>query len=185
MHLHSSSGSQKQSEAKQFSGSGELSLFAISSSCSPRGNPDPVTVVFTMSLRMNPTPLAAIKYDSGGGSSSSSIMTSDDVDAGLAHDEATLSDPQPAANAAREDDDAVMVAQVREEPQCEITVVESDHRPHNTAHAVLQQQSADLQVRTASSVLHPQVLVKFLCSSPLLVLRYLFLLYPDLHVDNS
>ena len=81
-------------------------------------------------------------------------MTSDDVDAGLAHDEATLSDPQPAANAAREDD-AVVVAEVREEPQCEITVVESD-RPHNTAaqHGVqLQQQSADLQVRTASSVL--------------------------------
>jgi len=93
---------------------------------------------------MNPTPLAAIEYDSG--SSSSSNMTSDDVDAGLAHDEATLSDPQPAANAAREDD-AVVVAEVREEPQCEITVVESD-RPHNTAHGVQQQrQSANLQVQ--------------------------------------
>jgi hypothetical protein len=91
---------------------------------------------------MNPTPLEAIVYDSG--SSSSLIMTSD---------EATLSDAQPAANAAREDD-AVIVAEVREEPQCEITVVESD-RPHNTAHAVQQRQSADLQVQ-------PVLLLKYL-----------------------
>lgn len=94
---------------------------------------------------MNPTPLGAIDYDSHSGSSSSSITTSDDVDAGLAHDEATLSDPQPAVNAAREDD-VVIVSEVREEPQCEITVVEPD-RPHNAAHGVQQQQSADLQVQ--------------------------------------
>jgi hypothetical protein len=73
----------------------------------------------------------------------------------MTNNEATLSDPQPAANAARDDDAAVIVAEVREEPQCEITVVESD-RPHNTAaHAVQQRQSADLQVQ-------PVLLLKYL-----------------------
>ena len=94
---------------------------------------------------MNPTPLGAIEYDSHSGSSSSSNTTNDDVDAGLAHDEANLSDPQPAVNSAQEDD-VVIVAEVCEESQCEITVVESD-RPHNTAHGVQRQQSADLQVQ--------------------------------------
>jgi hypothetical protein len=73
----------------------------------------------------------------------------------MTSDEATLSDAQPAANAAREDDDAVIVAEVCEEPQCEKTVVESD-RPHNTAHGVQQrQQSADLHVQ-------PVLLLKYL-----------------------
>ena len=64
----------------------------------------------------------------------------------LTSNEATLSDPQPAANAAREDDDAInIVAQVREEPQCEIAVVEFE-RSHNTAaHGVQQRQSAEVQ----------------------------------------
>jgi hypothetical protein len=85
---------------------------------------------------MNPTTSEAIEYDSG--FPSSSIMTSDD--------EATLFDAQPAANAAREDDAAIIVAEVREEPQCEITVVESDGS-HNTAPGVQQRQSANLQVQ--------------------------------------
>ena len=73
-------------------------------------------------------------------------MTSDvDVAAALARDEATTSDLHPAVKAEREDD-IVIAAEVREEPQCEITVVESD-LPHNAAHGVQQQQSADLQVK--------------------------------------
>jgi hypothetical protein len=90
---------------------------------------------------MNPTTSEAIEYDSG--FPSSSIMTSDD--------EATLFDAQPAANAAREEY-AVVVAEVREESQCEITVVESEH---NTALGVQQRQSADLQVQ-------PILLLKYL-----------------------
>jgi hypothetical protein len=61
----------------------------------------------------------------------------------MTSNEATLSVAQPAA---AEDDAVVVVADVREEPQCEITVVEAD-RPHNTAHGVQQRQSDDLQVQ--------------------------------------
>jgi hypothetical protein len=63
----------------------------------------------------------------------------------MTSNEATLCAAQPAAA----EDDAVgvvVVADVREEPQCEITVVECD-RPHNTAHGVQQRQSDDLQVQ--------------------------------------
>lgn len=73
-------------------------------------------------------------------------MTSDDSLAQLLQDEATTSDRHPAVNAEREDD-VVTVAEVREEPQCEITVVESN-LPQNADHGVQQQQSADLQVKS-------------------------------------
>lgn len=61
-------------------------------------------------------------------------MSSDDVDAALAHDEANLSDLQPAVSA-QPDGGVAIVAEVRDEPQCEITAVEPD-RPHNPAHVV-------------------------------------------------
>jgi len=83
----------------------------------------------------------------------------------MTSNEATLCDAQPAA---AEDDAVVVVADVREEPQCEITVVECD-RPHNTAHGVQQQRpSDDLQVqpvkRLSNFFVHRCFLFSDICS---------------------